>query len=206
MTLHEIGFSHGTDKAHHKFNGESYLDVYANYFEPIRQSVSALLELGVYRGKSLCTWRDYFPNAKVCGIDIDPSVQADFGERVQIVTGSQIDPEAIVHSLPGLPIDIVVDDGSHLVDHMIASFELIWPRVKPGGFYVLEDLICSYDDMGPYKGLWPGQSHNPEDTNYNNDRSKLERFLMGIIEPMDRLRGEVRFVHFHPMQCFIKKV
>lgn len=205
--LQRIGVTRRTDKAdvNHTFRGMSYLDVYDSYFAPIRQQVKCVLELGVFRGASLMTWRDYFPNAQVWGIDIDPIANANYGDRVKVVTGSQVDPAAIAQVAPGQEFDIVVDDGSHLVDHLIGSFELIWPRVKPGGFYVMEDLGCSYSDMGPWRTVWPGQHHNPPETNFANDRVKLNKFLTDRIQLLDGLQGEIRFMHFWAMQCYIKK-
>ena len=37
------------------------------------------------------------------------------------------------------PLDLVVDDASHLLEPSIASFNLLFPRLRPGGVYVLED-------------------------------------------------------------------
>jgi FAD/FMN-containing dehydrogenase len=38
------------------------------------------------------------------------------------------------------PLDIVLDDGGHLAHQQIASFEEIFPHVKPGGVYICEDV------------------------------------------------------------------
>jgi len=208
--LQLLGATNRTDKAdsNHTFRGQSYLDVYESYFAPMRDKVQCVLELGVFRGYSLRTWRDYFPHAQVWGIDIDPIAKADYGPRTNVVTGSQDDPATIAQVAPGQQLDIVVDDGSHLVVHLIKSFELIWPRIKPGGFYVMEDLGCTYADMSPYRDVWPGQSHNAPSVDMNNleNRKRLNALFMEKISLMDGLHGECRFIHFHPMQVFFKKV
>jgi hypothetical protein len=206
--LQALGVKNITDKAdvHHSFKGVSYLDVYESYFAPVREQTRVVLELGVLAGHSLMTWRDYFPNAEVWGIDIDPACNMNHGPRTHVVTGSQADPEAIAKAAPGQEFDIVVDDGSHLVVHLIESFKLIWPRVRPGGYYVMEDLGCTYFDTTPWSKVWPGQHYNPEGTDFNNNRAKLNEFFFSLIQPLDGLYGDVRFVHFHPMQCFIRKV
>jgi demethylmacrocin O-methyltransferase len=54
--------------------------------------------------------------------------------------------------------DIVIDDGSHINDHVIASFETLFPLLKDGGLYVVEDAQTSY---------WPilgGSSTDPDST------------------------------------------
>ncbi|MEZ5177376.1 MAG: class I SAM-dependent methyltransferase [Acidimicrobiales bacterium] len=37
------------------------------------------------------------------------------------------------------PLDLVVDDASHRYDETVASFEVLFPRLRPGGVYVIED-------------------------------------------------------------------
>lgn len=42
------------------------------------------------------------------------------------------------------PIDLVIDDASHLPDETRASFEVVFPRLRPGGRFVLEDWNCDH--------------------------------------------------------------
>jgi hypothetical protein len=206
--LQSIGVRNGTDKAdtNHTFKGQTYLDVYERYFAPVREQVKCVLELGILGGKSLKTWRDYFPHAEVWGLDIDPAANLDYGERIHCVTGSQDDPKALDQCAPGQEFDIVVDDGSHLVVHLIASHDLLWPRVKPGGFYVMEDLPCTYLDLKPYHKVWPGQSFNPETTDMKNNRFLFDAWLKEKIGRLDGPWGDVRWIHFEAMQCWMRKV
>lgn len=203
--LHGLGAKFGTDKAIHTFKGVDYLDVYSGYFEPVRESVKTVFEIGVLRGASLKVWREYFPKAEIWGLDIDPEAIADYGERIHVVQGSQIDPLALAKIAPGCLFDVVIDDGSHVVDHILRTFELVWPRVKPDGFYVVEDLQVSYWDISGEVKKWPGQHHNPPDTNYKNDRAKLDRLFTTSIQSLERSDNQFRFVHFWPMQCILKR-
>ena len=36
--------------------------------------------------------------------------------------------------------DVIIDDGSHACDHIVASLEILFLQLKPGGIYVIEDL------------------------------------------------------------------
>jgi 2-polyprenyl-3-methyl-5-hydroxy-6-metoxy-1,4-benzoquinol methylase len=36
--------------------------------------------------------------------------------------------------------DVIIDDGGHHLDMIWHSFQLLWPTVKPGGFYFIEDI------------------------------------------------------------------
>ena len=40
--------------------------------------------------------------------------------------------------------DVIIDDGSHLNQHQIFTFETLYPFVKDGGVYVIEDVQTSY--------------------------------------------------------------
>ncbi len=37
------------------------------------------------------------------------------------------------------PLDLVVDDASHMLEPSMASFNVLFPRLRPGGIYVIED-------------------------------------------------------------------
>ncbi len=47
--------------------------------------------------------------------------------------------ELVDHDLAGHPIDLVIDDCSHAHDPTRSSFETLFPRLRPGGLYVIED-------------------------------------------------------------------
>jgi predicted O-methyltransferase YrrM len=90
-------------------------------------------EIGVQTGESLRMWQALFPMGEVTGIDIDP--QAVFPPGTERVISAQDDPH-----LAGLgPFDLIVDDASHDGTLTRKTFEILWPRVNPGGFYVVED-------------------------------------------------------------------
>lgn len=56
----------------------------------------------------------------------------------------------------------MVDDGSHIAHHMIASFEVLFPMLAPGGVYVFEDLAIHFDDSPSvgWRGEAPGARWN----------------------------------------------
>jgi hypothetical protein len=72
------------------------------------------------------------------------------------VKGDQNDPEFMASLGERIgPIDIVIDDGSHVNEHVITSFDALFGHVRPGGLYVIEDLQSSY---------WPGWGGSSGDT------------------------------------------
>lgn len=142
-TLDEIALDFGTDKSslHH-----NYTKAYAFYFDRLRFEKLNILEIGLGGGGSVKTWKEYFANAKIVGVDILDERYLE-EERIHILQGDQSDFNflAKVNSLHG-PFDIIIDDGSHLNKDMKNSFEFLFPLLKPGGLYITEDLHACYTD------------------------------------------------------------
>jgi tetratricopeptide (TPR) repeat protein len=69
-----------------------------------------------------------------------PGCRAHAQERVKIEIGSQDDPELLDRLCADGAPSIVIDDGSHTTAHRIATFEYLFPRLAPGGIYVIEDF------------------------------------------------------------------
>jgi hypothetical protein len=123
-----------------------YLEIYDRHFAAYRYTPVKMLEIGVFKGGSLEMWREYFgPTATIFGIDINPAC-ADYATPPnQVRIGSQDDAaflEKVILEM-GMP-DIILDDGSHVGKHQRKSFDVLFPRLKPGGLYVIEDLSTSY--------------------------------------------------------------
>ncbi len=123
-----------------------YIPLYDRYFAPFRGRPVRVLEIGVNRGGSLQLWRNYFgPEAIIYGIDIRPECAQYDGQSAQVRIGSQADPaflESVVREMGG--IDVVLDDGSHKMEHVRASLEILFPRLCDGGIYMIEDLHTAY--------------------------------------------------------------
>lgn len=144
--LNELGLKYKTDKS---TITHCYLDVYEFYFKWINNRPLVILEIGVAGGASIKMWREYFPNAQVWGIDNNPDCKHDD----QILIGSQIDHLFLegVLARTGEP-DIIIDDASHFGPNTIQTFKYLFPRMCKGGWYVVEDTHCFYDET---YGQWP---------------------------------------------------
>jgi hypothetical protein len=116
-----------------------YMPFYEEEFK--RLNPKTLLEIGVWEGESLKLWQNMFPNTKVWGVEINPSFKKD-----NVFIGNQTDKEFLIEKVIntiGIP-DIIIDDGSHKVSNQQKSFEILFPILKSGGVYVIEDLCTSY--------------------------------------------------------------
>lgn len=151
-SLNAIGLETGTDKssAHH-----NYLVFYERFFAPLRKAPIKLLEIGVFQGASLKVWEKYFPNGSIVGADINRDVQRFATERtcIEIVDQSNLQDLVDLGVKHG-PFDIIIEDGSHLWEHQITSLRTLLPFLKPGGFYIAEDLQTSFGKMvANYQGV-----------------------------------------------------
>lgn len=135
-----------------------YLPVYERYMRDFKNTPVKMLEIGVYKGGSLELWRKYFGDqATIFGIDIDPGCAGRVDLPNQVRIGSQDDPkflEKVIDEM-GSP-DIILDDGSHVGRHQRASFDVLFPRLKVGGLYVIEDLQTAY-----WRRPWEGGYKRP---------------------------------------------
>jgi len=127
----------------------SYLDTYEDLFSKFRNKDINLLEIGIGNGGSLKLWQKYFTKkSNIYCIDIG------FAEvtHTDLVSQENItmiwkDIESCTPSiLSPIMFDIVIEDGSHTLEHQIKSWEVFKDRLNPGGILVIEDIAPeSYD-------------------------------------------------------------
>ncbi len=137
----------GTDKQ----GGHCYAGHYQHHFAPWRHRALRVLEIGVggledprAGGESLRMWKAYFTRAAIVGIDIYDKSSHD-EPRITTIIGSQADAAFLrrVHEEHG-PFDIIIDDGSHFVEHAITTFKVLFPLLAKDGIYAVEDTQSSY--------------------------------------------------------------
>ena len=137
---------YGTDK----WNGHYYAHHYETHFAALRNQKLNILEIGIGGyddprggGESLRMWRTYFPKANIFGIDIYDKACHD-ERRIKTFKGSQIDDDFLNSVIEEIgQIDLVVDDGSHVNEHVIHTFKYLFPRINCQ-WYVIEDVQTSY--------------------------------------------------------------
>jgi 8-demethyl-8-alpha-L-rhamnosyltetracenomycin-C 2'-O-methyltransferase len=143
-TIEEIFLRTGTDKFGHK-----YAPAYEYLVGHLRDTPVTLLEIGACMGYSLRAWELIFPNAKkIVGIDIDDECVRLAGMYdAPMTTVKRID-QTKVEELQTLqedaPYDVIIDDGSHYTDAQELSYSVLWPMLKVGGVYVIEDLELAW--------------------------------------------------------------
>jgi hypothetical protein len=140
-TLKEIYQNYTTPEGDgDKGTAHSYIEIYERIFNSRRENIS-LLEIGVSKGYSLMLWKDFFINSKIIGLDINLSnliFRPDGFEVYQVDATNKIELDDV---LKNKTFDFIIDDGSHLLEHQIASFNILFPRLKDQGIYFIEDIV-----------------------------------------------------------------
>lgn len=123
-----------------------YFEIYEFWFNKYKNKPVVILEIGVFQGGSLKMWNEYFGDkCKIYGIDINPECKKFETENTKIFIGSQSDKDFLNHVKSQIPkLDILIDDGGHMMDQQIISFEMLYDHVKPNGYYLCEDIHTSY--------------------------------------------------------------
>ena len=211
-SLNDIMEQFGSDKGNAK-HGHNYCVNYEKWFEQLRNLPITLLELGIggedtqLGGASLLGWEEYFQNATIAGIDIYDKHELHKG-RVSVFQGSQDDENFLKNTVIaniGTP-DIIIDDASHINKLTISSFKILFPLLKQGGLYIIEDLQCAYRwDFGGYIEL--------KDMKLDT----IMNYLFSMLHDLNPVRfgdsnyvnnpdfKEVKSVHFYLDMVVIKK-
>ncbi len=160
-----------------------------------------------------CLWKAYFPRARIHGLDLADGTPHE-QRRIKTWKGDQSDVQFLRSVAEQIgPLDIIIDDGSHRNDHMLISFGAMFPYLKTGGFYAIEDTETSY---APDYGGDPEDLNNPatslgyfkqrlDGLNYeereNYQPSELDRQISAIhfyhnliiVEKNPNCEGSIRF-------------
>lgn len=167
---------YGTDK----FGKHDYTSIYSELMQGRRGDPVRLLELGVggwsgeLGGESLSMWATYFPKGRIFGIDVYDKTSLSRG-RVKVFQCSQIDETRLTEiAREAGPFDFVIDDGSHANAHQIESFRILWPFVKDGGVYIIEDVQTSY---------WPAYGGGPVGT--PGHAGSCVNYIKGLVDSVN---------------------
>lgn len=144
---------YGSDK-----DRNGYTPMYHSVLKHLRDREIAILEVGIGTmipgapssmvgyslpgyapGGSLRAWQEYFPNGRIVGADIQPDTQFT-EERITTVLADSSSKEQLDAALGDQTFDVIIDDGLHYDETQMQTLRNLWHRVRPGGFYITEDI------------------------------------------------------------------
>jgi cephalosporin hydroxylase len=129
-----------------------YFDIYQRHFSKYVGKEVHIVEVGIYSGGSLKMWKNYFGDkCKIYGIDIQKECMSYEDESIKIFIGDQENRNFWKEFKEKVPrVDILIDDGGHLVEQQIATLEEMLPHLSPGGVYLCEDVAGNRNRLTAY--------------------------------------------------------
>jgi SAM-dependent methyltransferase len=123
-----------------------YFPVYESHFARYAGRPVTVFEIGCGEGGSLQLWKQYFgPLAQVVGIDIREICTEYEEDQIAVRIGHQSNRQFLDSVLAEFgPPDIVIDDGSHIMNDITETFLHLYPRMSATGVYLVEDLHTAY--------------------------------------------------------------
>ncbi len=195
-----------------KIEDHNYITHYITHLKKYKNKKINLLEIGVggydnpkSGAASLRMWKKYFPLANIFAIDIyDKSFLQE--KRIKIFKGSQVDEEFLNQVVNEIgEIDVIIDDGSHINEHVIKTFNILFPKLKTGGIYIVEDTQTSY---------WKPFGGDSEDLNNPSNSLSYFKSLTDCLNHVEFVRDSynptyfdkhIVSMHFYHNMVFIYK-
>lgn len=152
--MQELGVKYKTDKiTHHKYH-----EIFPTYIEKFYNNTGGIVEVGLLAPESqaglasLNMWLELFPNMHIYGLD--KATQDEFKNRYTILNCDQSDARQLDRCIEkiNLPIYLINDDGSHIPEHQLLTFNKLFPLLEVNGVYIIEDIETSYWTKGGLYG------------------------------------------------------
>lgn len=145
--IRSAGVAAGTDKVVH----HAYERFYANFLGDFDGN-GVIVEIGYGKGESIAFWKSLFPSAFLYVIDRDVELEGDGFAVLKCDQSSTSQLVQLRDFLQGRDVAVILDDGSHIPEHQLETFNSLFGVLRQGGIYVFEDIECSYWRYGDCYG------------------------------------------------------
>ena len=174
-SLEEIFTFYGTDKALSVKNqydinsdliiGHGYSRFYEKHFSSYKKLEFNLLEIGTWHGASSAAFAKYFPAANIFGIDRNFKFKYK-SKRIKFYNcdlTNDLDLKKLKKKLNNKLFKIIIDDGSHILSHIIKNLLFFLKYLEKDGYFVVEDF------------------NGPRNYDFLNDSNNQELFFDDIL-------------------------
>lgn len=200
-SLDQLGVQHRTDKASSHHN---YLNAYEEYLWKYKEREIVLVDaVGGYEykdrgGESLRMWAEYFPQAKIVGIDLYEK-ELIMPPNVHLFKCSQNNATGMqkIFDITGAPT-VFIDDFSHFNKETIETFQIVFPMLKQGGVYIVEDIEGSWYPEHGFGGTTDYNDMNfPSSVNYFRKLTNGMNAKYIANYPGDDISTTILTIHFY---------
>lgn len=147
------------DLEKHSIKWDNYFEIYNDHLSKYVRNNPNVLEVGIADGGSLEFWSRFFVDGQIHGVDLNPACM-EFKykqDNIHLHLGDQSSPEFWDSFLANKEkFDVIVDDGSHINSHQITTLIKLFPYLKEGGTFIIEDTHTSYWEQ------WGGGLKKPD--------------------------------------------
>lgn len=197
VSLTGLADFYGTDKGSIK---HGYTAIYESLVHDLSFPLSrtsarlCITEIGVACGASLRMWADYLPNSTIFGYDIRPDCAKLCHDKDNI----KIEIADLTRAQPANNSHLLIDDGSHISEDIVSAFMNCWPTILPGGYYVIEDLSCTYSEG------YTRQFEVLFGKKVENKRDSILHFVDTLLRSIDS-REDIVELRYYPQLLVLKK-
>ena len=212
-TLFDLCAKYSSDKCHQAHN---FIEFYDRLLTPKRDSIQRFFEIGILNGASHLMWKDFFPNAEIFGIDLKDYSEKSMKDGIHTFVANQAnraDLQAFIDKYGG-DFDVILDDGGHAMDHQQVSLGFLFQFVKPGGYFIIEDVHTSLPEF------YPRAEFNVNESQSNTTLLMIERYIrtsqlvsefmtpqemMYLQKNIESIELTYRTTRLHSTMCIIQK-
>ena len=136
-----------------EIKAHNYSIFYEKYFKNLRNKKLRILEIGSHEGKGLAAFYYFFQNAFLIGANINPFQMKFHSKRIDEIY-LDVSSKKILENFSNYfkeGFDIIIDDASHNLSDILITLPILFKRLNPGGYYVIEDI----DQFKVFKNLNP---------------------------------------------------
>ncbi|UFK98854.1 class I SAM-dependent methyltransferase [Kaistella faecalis] len=196
-------FYNNQDRLIHKWT--HYFEIYEDLFSRFKGKKINILEIGLFQGGSIQMWQNYFGNdMKYFGVDINANCRQFEDKNVTVFIGSQTDEDFLKTLVETLPeIDIIIDDGGHMMEQQILTFKHLYKKIKEDGIYLCEDVCTSY--WSEYGGGYKKKSTFIEFAKHHIDKQNAFYSKTFLLKPDDFTYSNYSITFYDGIIAFHKK-
>lgn len=152
LTFTQIADFFGIDRGS-LHESHMYTTVYEEFLSNKKNQDIVMVEIGIndprFPGGTIKFWDTIFPNMKYYGIDKSDCEHLQYNQdKIKTIQCDQKNEiclnEFILQNKLNDIIDIIIDDGTHESEDIITSFKTLFPFLKKGGIYFIEDLHAGW--------------------------------------------------------------
>ncbi len=135
-------YSQPSKRNNEKVIAHGYAKIYENIFNSIKDKSLKILEIGSFYGNASAALFFYFKNSSIYSADINPDMYKYKGSRLKNFFIDSSSRNSIKNNIlnKNLEFNIIIEDASHMLKDQIISLFMLFPKVKKGGIFVIEEI------------------------------------------------------------------